>query len=302
VAARRYARGAVRARRSNSWVAWGAALAATLGASADAHAADAWKLVSSSATPAGYHQGIAASRHALFFDGTRAALFRTTFGLDERARSTARIPKAYTKRYGYNHSGDLGWTQDGGGRLLLPLECYTKGAPNGGNTCGTGAIGVVSPRTLEWLGLVRLSPDEIHKAMWVEPSPNGKLVWTSAGCDLLAYPAGEIVAPSTGGAPVPIHPSVVLAGAAPVAKVSGATFVGRRLFVAGRNGDRLQVWSVDLSSRATALQVDRPIDGESEGLATYAGPGGAKLHWQVQPPTKPGTKGRGRVLHFAPAP
>ena len=76
---------------------------------------------------------------------------------------------------GYNHVGDIGHQ---GGRVLLPLECYTPGGPNGGNTCGTGSIGVADPATLAFQYYVKLDSAEIAKAMWVEASPDGKLLWT----------------------------------------------------------------------------------------------------------------------------
>jgi hypothetical protein len=58
------------------------------------------------------------------------------------------------------------------------------------------------------------------------------------------------------------------------------------------------VWSIDLGTRRHRLEIDRPVDGESEGLAAFDGLGGT-LHWQVQPPKHRGV--RGRVLNYAPA-
>jgi hypothetical protein len=55
------------------------------------------------------------------------------------------IPPLVFATEGYNHVGDIGYQ---GGRVLLPLECYTPGGPNGANTCGTGSIGVADPATL----------------------------------------------------------------------------------------------------------------------------------------------------------
>ncbi len=73
--------------------------------------------------------------------------------------------------------------------MLLPLECYTPGV---GNTCGTGAFAVADPATLAWRYYVKLDPAEIPKAMWAETSPDGKLVWTSSGNDLLAYRTSDV--------------------------------------------------------------------------------------------------------------
>ena len=80
------------------------------------------------------------------------------------------IPPLVLATEGYNHVGDIGYQ---GGRVLLPLECYTPGGPNGGNTCGTGSIGVADPSTLAFQYYVKLDPAEIPKAMWVEASPDG---------------------------------------------------------------------------------------------------------------------------------
>ena len=86
------------------------------------------------------------------------------------------IPESVNSAEGYNHIGDIAFE---GGRVLLPLECYTFGGPNGGNTCGTGAIGSANPQTLAFDYYVKLDPAEIPKAMWVE-SHRG-LLWTSSG-------------------------------------------------------------------------------------------------------------------------
>ena len=75
------------------------------------------------------------------------------------------------------------------------MECYTPGV---GNTCGTGAFGVADPATLDFRYYVKLDPAEIPKAMWAETSPDGKLIWTSSGDDLLAYRTSD-VAPANAG-------------------------------------------------------------------------------------------------------
>jgi hypothetical protein len=66
------------------------------------------------------------------------------------------------------------------------MECYHVDQQPA-NTCGMGGFGVVDPVTLAWRYWVRLDPADIPKAMWAEVSPDGTLVWTSSGNDLLAY-------------------------------------------------------------------------------------------------------------------
>ena len=73
--------------------------------------------------------------------------------------------------------------------MLLPMECFTPGV---GNTCGTGAFGVADPATLAFRYYVKLDPAEIPKAMWAETSPDGSLIWTSSGDDLLAYRSSDV--------------------------------------------------------------------------------------------------------------
>ena len=106
------------------------------------------------------------------------------------------IPPEVHLREGYNHIGDISYDRAEGGRVLLPLECYVPNGPNGGNPCLHGSIGVADPRTLQWRYYVKLDPAEIPKAMWNEVSPDGTLVWTSSGDDLLAYRTADITRPT----------------------------------------------------------------------------------------------------------
>ena len=88
-----------------------------------------------------------------------SGLYRTDPALRETGRTDDVIPPSVRMGEGYNHIGDISWDAGEGGRLLLPLECYYPGEPNGGNTCGTGSIGVADPRTLQWRYYVKLDPD-----------------------------------------------------------------------------------------------------------------------------------------------
>jgi hypothetical protein len=256
-----------------------------------------------------YNQGITIdpSRN-IFFDGTLLTfngLFRTDANLKQQAGVSPVIPADVTARDGYNHIGDLTWDPGEGGRLLLPLECFTPGGPNGGNTCGTGAFGVADPATLQWRYYVKLDPADIPKAMWAETSPDGKLVWTSAGSDLIAYSSADINAAAAAPNGPLLKPVARLAGAVPPHGITGATFYNGRLFLASNVDNRmLQIWSVDTATGQRRLEIERGYRGEPEGLATFTGLGGI-LHAMILPafgvanPTF--GPSRGALVQFAPA-
>ena len=52
------------------------------------------------------------------------------------------IPPLVSATEGYNHVGDIGYQ---GGRVLLPLECYTPGGPNGGTPAARAQSGWPTP-------------------------------------------------------------------------------------------------------------------------------------------------------------
>src|SRR4051812_18522292 len=230
----------------------------------------------------------------LFFDGFTVGGYRTDLALGEQARNENFIPPDEP----FNHIGD--WTYDpgSGGRLILPLECYQPGAPNGGNTCGQGAFGVADPNAMAWQYRVLLDQADIAKAMWAEVSPDGSQIWTSSGADLLAYATADVNPANAG---TPIRPVRRLAGAVPPSGITGAVFDGARLLVAGQAAGPFQVWSVDLANGSRRLEIQTSWAGESEGLDRIDGLGG-ELHWQVQPlsfgrPPTFGT-GHGEVVSF----
>jgi hypothetical protein len=286
-----------------------AVLAAALlpGATARAQDPGRWALAQADRVPLEYYQGLTHSPgRSLFFVG----VFQGAYATDDALREAARNPQVLPPdvgALGFNHIGDPTYDAGEGGRLLLPLECYTPGAPNGGNTCGRGAIGVADPATLSWRYLVPLDPADIHKAMWAEVSPDGSLLWTSAGADLIAYRTADIsaLAASAGGF---IHPVRRIAGAAPPSGITGAAFWHGRLYLAGQGtglGRRLQIWSVDLSGRSPRrLEVQLPVAAESEGLDVIDARGGL-LHWLLSP-FAPGAQaptfgtGHSELLTFVP--
>ena len=285
-----------------------AAVAAGLASAARAQAADPgrWVLAQADHVPIEYFQGLTHSAAgSWFFAGPAEGLYRTDRRLAEHARNPQAIPPAVTLGIGFNHIGDPTWDRAEGGRLLLPLECYTPGAQNGGNTCGRGAFGVADPATLGWRYLVPLDPADIPKAMWAEVSPDGRLVWTSSGQDLLAYRTADIT-PQAAAAGIPPRPVARLAGAVPPSGVTGAAFYRGRLLLAGQAGGPLQMWSVDLTGRTPRrLEAELPgVAAESEGLDVLAARGGL-LHWLLSPFApggRPPTYGTGHseLLTFVP--
>jgi len=271
---------------------------------AAAHGSDPgrWTFTGSSTIPLYYYQGVTSDPAGhFFFDGVDVGLYRTDSELHEQARNDDMIPPAVTASEGYNHIGDLTWDAQEGGRILLPLECYY---PPAGNTCGTGALGVADPVTLQWRYYVKLDPRFIQKAMWAEVSPDGSLIWTSSGNDLLAYRTSAVKPTHAAPAGPLLKPSVQVRDAVPPSGITGATFHNGRLLVAGQDGDRFQVWSIDLATGARQPEIERTIVGESEGLDEADALGGL-LHWQIQPynaegvPTYPPLNGT--LLHFVPA-
>ena len=233
--------------------------------------------------PLEYFQGMASDpRRSLWFDGLFNGLYRTDANLRERRRNDVVIPPGVTAREGYNHVGDISWDAREGGRILLPLECFYPGRPGGANSCGTGSIGVADPRTLGWRYYVKLDPAEIPKAMWAEVSPDGRLVWTSSGDDLLAYRASDVTRARAAPGAAPIRAARRLAGAAPTSGITGAAFYGDRLMLAGQADTLFRVWSVDLATGARRLEIERTIFGESEGLDVVDALGGT-LHWIITP-------------------
>lgn len=276
----------------------------TLALSAPATAKDPgrWTLTGWSSVRFEYWQGVtsAGPTAPLYFSGFTEGLYRTSRTLRQTGEMFPAVPLTIKVLEGYNHVGDISYDGGDGGRVLLPLECYTAGGPNGGNTCGTGSIGTADPATLAFRYYVKLDPAEIAKAMWVEAGPDG-LLWTSSGNDLLAYRAADV---SAANAPpsAPIHSVRRLAGAVPPSGVTGAAFRGGRLFLAGSQGTTYQVWSVDLASGARRLELELPnVQGEAEGLHVTSLLGG-KLHFLVAPLAIHPTFGsKVALLHFTPA-
>lgn len=251
---------------------------------APAGAAQGWHEVSRTPIPLNYYQGTThdpAGNH--YFTGIWFGLYKADPHLAEAAREDDAIPPEVHAAEGYDHIGDLSYYD---GKLYLPLECYYAQA---GNTCKTGSIGITNPDTLQMDYYVKLDPSEIEKAMWCEVSPDGSLLWTQQGDDLLAYDMNDLTAEHAAPAAEPIHSVIKLVGAVPPPGITGATFVGNRLFTAGGTDAGGEIWSIDLKKGTSKLETSIDFVGESEGIdvdynlnKTTDGIEGA-LHYMVQP-------------------
>jgi hypothetical protein len=285
------------------------AVLAVVGAS-PAFAADPgrWVETGRTTTSLSYWQGITfdpAARN-FYFDGVSTGLYRTTASLARTGGVGNVIPSSVRSAEGYNHLGDLSFDAGEAGRVLLPLECYYPGQPNGGNTCQTGSIAVAAPGTLAWRYYVKLDPAYIKKAMWVEVSPDGRWIWTSSGTNLLAYSAADVSPVNA----APAGPKLVpkrLVGVLPTAGVSGATFYAGRLYLALDRGGYFEVvsYAIDTTGPDPVLidgprrEIERTKSSslyETEGLAA-AGALNGELHWQIQPEVPLYT----RIISFRPA-
>jgi hypothetical protein len=262
------------------------------------------RLTDARRVPLEYFQGLTHS-HAgsRFFAGVFEGLYRTDRGLHERVRVPAALPPSLKAAPGFNHIGDLTWDRAEGGRLILPLECFTPGGPNAGNTCGLGALAVADPATLGLRYVVGLDPRDIAKAMWAEVSPDGALLWTSSGPDLLAYRTADVSAASAV-AGLPIRPAVRLAGAVPRSGVTGAAFLRGRLLLAGQARGPLELWSVDVRTGTRRREARLRIAAESEGLDVLEDRHGL-VHWLVTPFDPRGGRptygtGHSELLSFRP--
>jgi hypothetical protein len=262
-----------------------------------------WLLTGASSVPNSYWQGLTSdpTKANLYFVGVFEGLWRTTPLLRQTAGVPNAIPPAVKLAEGYNHIGDPTWNVGEGGRVILPLECFTPGV---GNTCGTGSFGVANPATLGFRYYVKLDPAEIPKAMWAETSPDGSLVWTSSGNDLLAYRSSQVSAANAAPTGPPLHSARRLAGAVPPTGVTGAVFRHGQLLLAGESNGTYQVWAVDPRNGERRLELEMSICGESEGLDVIPTLGG-ELQWLIAP-FDPGCEltfgPSSALLHFVPRP
>ena len=260
-------------------------LAAVLGLASTAAARDPgrWVLTGASSVPQDYWQGLTNTPDAssLFFIGPAQGLWQTDPQLVQTGAVDKEIPTDLRQSVGYNHIGDPTYLGGEGGRILLPMECFNPSA-DPSNTCGKGAFGIADAKTLAWRYYVQLDPKFIPKAMWAETSPGGKLIWTSAGDDLIAYRASQVSQANAAPSGPELKPAKRLKNAVPPSGITGAVFRKEHLFLAGSTAHTYQVWSVDLKTGDRKLQIETHLCGESEGLGLFSTLGG-RLHWLIAP-------------------
>jgi hypothetical protein len=289
-------------------IALAAVLAATLSVASAASAQDPgrWLLTGASSIPENYWQGLTSdpSDSQLFFIGPAQGLWQTNMQLVQTAANDKTIPSDLRHSVGYNHVGDPTWLDGEGGRIVLPMECYDPSA-DPSNTCGKGAFGIADPSTLAFRYYVQLDPKFIPKAMWAETSPNGKLIWTSSGNDLIAYRASQVTQANAGPSGPELKPVKTLVGAVPPSGISGAVFRHGQLLLAGSSDHDYQVWAVDTNTGERKLKLEMHVCGESEGLDLFSELGG-RLHWLIAPSDDSGctlTYGpTSALLHFVRRP
>ena len=226
-----------------------------------------WVLTGATSIPTTYWQGLTsdpAKRRRVLHRRLRGAVAHDALAASDR-RGRAAIPADVKAREGYNHIGDPTWNPGEGGRVLLPMECYTRPAAA---TPAAPARSASSTRARSaWRYYVKLDPAEIPKAMWAETSPDGKLVWTSSGDDLLAYRSSDVVAANAAPLAPPIHAARRLAGAVPPTGVTGAVFKEGKLLLAGESDGTLP----GLGGRHEDRQA--AAGARDEGLRGVGGPG-----------------------------
>ena len=294
-----------RARASLFLVAAVLAAALALASTASARVKGDWVLTGGSSVPVDYWQGLTSdpSDSQLFFIGPFQGFWRTDPQLVQNAGASKEIPTSLTKGVGYNHIGDPTWLDGEGGRIVLPMECYNPSA-NPTNTCGKGAFGIADPDTLAFRYYVQLDPAYIPKAMWAETSPNGKLIWTSSGDDLIAYRASQVSSANAAPSGPQLRPVRTLPGAVPPTGVTGAVFRHGKLLLAGSESHVYQVWAVDTKTGERTLEIQMHVCGESEGLDLISTLGG-RLQWLLSPDDPGCTLSFGptsALLHFVRKP
>lgn len=281
------------------------ALVAFSGAApASAATSDRWTLIEHRSVPIEYYQGLTHAGSQLFFVGVFRGGYLTDARLRRLRANPNLIPPSVRSAAGFNHIGDPTYDSAGGGRLLAPLECYEPLRPQP-NTCGFGGIGVVDPRTLAWRYWVRLDRAEVPKAMWAEVSPDGRLVWTSSGRDLVAYRSADISEShaATGPTSAPIRAVRRLRRAVPPSGAHGGAFWRGRLLLSGSRRGVPQVWAVNLRTGKRTLQLRLPgTRAEVEGLAVAAAGGGTLQLLLAPGTTRRPTYGAGHseLLSFVP--
>ena len=208
--------------------------------------------------PAGYDDGLAADAAGhLLWSGVPDGLYRSNLELRPQLRLRGAIPGAL-RSDGFARRRRPGMGHDPApGRLLVPLQCAAGAASAG---CPAAGIGVYDAGLI-WRYYVELDRSAITSIDWAQVSPDGSLVWTSSGRDLLFYFALN-VEPA---APEALRPVERFAGVLPLTRVTGSAIWRGRLMLAGESEGHLQVWSLDIAQGRPAdprLELDRPYAGD----------------------------------------
>ena len=209
----------------------GVILSLLVAAAPDAAAADLWTETGRSLTSVNYWQGItfAPASGAFFFDGPATGLWRTDAALRRTAGRSSGIPSSVTSAEGWNHLGDLSFDAAGGGRLLVPLECYS---PSPG------------PEHLQDRRVRRRRSRDPGMALLRQARPprsprrcGSRSRPTAAGRGPRPAPTSSPTTPAdlrrdAGPAGAPLIASKRIAGVLRAPGVSGAAFLGDRLYLA----------------------------------------------------------------------
>ena len=181
--------------------------------------------------------------------------------------------------------------------VLLPFQ--------GGQHLRHGVVRGGRPDDAAWRYYVKLDPQDIKKAMWVEASPDGSLIWTSAGQGPAGLSQLGRRACERGARRALIRPVRRLVDAVPPSGVTGAAFHDSRLFLAGQDVKPFQVWSIDTDTGERRLELGARHQGRVGGTRLLRGPRrGAALADRPDlalPPTPHLRYFLTAIVHFVPA-
>ena len=248
-------------------------------ARAAAASGDALRLADARPIPIEYFQGLTHDRAgARYFDGVTVGLLPDGPLRCASRPGRERDPARGERSVGFNHIGDPTWDAAEGGRLILPLECFTPGAPNGGNTCGQG--GSASPTRPRSAGAIssRSTRPTSPRRCGRRSRPTGPRMDVERPRPARLSHGGRLAANAA--AACAIRPAVRVRRRA-ASGVTGAAFLERAPARSrGRPRGPLQLWSVDVRTGARELEAELAVSGESEGL-DVVDDGHGLVHWDA---------------------
>ena len=95
--------------------------------------------------------------------------------------------------------------------------------------------------------------------MWAETSPNGKLIWTSSGNDLIAYRASQVTQANAAPSGPEIKPVKTLPARFRRPAITGAVFRHGQLLIAGESDHDYDVWAVDTKTADRKLKLEHAL-------------------------------------------